>query len=261
MPTPTLTPSASALAVAGAASLCLGARTLAGRAQTRVSTRSPAAAQAIYVAILAGIAIYGAAVLGVAGFSSADSAPAAVPVGVVGGLLAAKLDLLLARRAFRRGRSLRADGRAQRAATTEVGPRRGLGRAAREAQLWQARAQPREWALSGLFAVAFLEELIFRGVLTHAALAAPPAAAWLVMAGACAAFGLSHAPFGRGQASAKTALGAIALLALLITGSLVAAVLVHLAVNLRAWRERPRPASTSGAQASPVTFASARGNS
>jgi hypothetical protein len=90
--------------------------------------------------------------------------------------------------------------------------------------------------LSHLIACAVLEELLFRGVIVQLALASSTTAGTaLILALSIALFGAAHADLGPAQAFAFVPLGVINLVATLVTGSVVPAVIAHVVVNARAW--------------------------
>ncbi|WP_030258445.1 MULTISPECIES: CPBP family intramembrane glutamic endopeptidase [Streptomyces] len=98
--------------------------------------------------------------------------------------------------------------------------------------------------LPWLVAGAVLEETWYRGALGHLALfEIPLPVGVLLLAGATAAFALSHLPFGWRQAAAKLPLSVLALAATLTTGTVLTAVIGHTLFNIRVWRLYQRTAA------------------
>src|SRR4051812_34998187 len=95
-------------------------------------------------------------------------------------------------------------------------------------------------ALSWLLATAVAEECVFRGVLLRlAVLPGTPAAQVLGVAGAVAAFALSHMFFGWHQVLAKLPLSVLATAATLTFGTILPAAVGHALFNWHVWRNRP----------------------
>jgi len=241
MPSLIPTPDAPPAAVAAAVTVSFGVRDLAGRARARIHAGA-AVRTAVHIAVLTAVAAYGVVVVGTAGWSwSVETVVAAVLAGSVGGVLAVRLDQRLTRRAFRRtitaSCGLATAPPVRPLARPGTGRRqRGLARAASTSASWLRADDFTAVGAIGLVTIAVLEELVFRGVLTEAALRlGHPVLTAGGLALACAVFGVGHAAFG-GQLTAKTVLGVVALGVLLVTGALLAAVLVHVIMNLAAWR-------------------------
>lgn len=91
-------------------------------------------------------------------------------------------------------------------------------------------AEPRPWELAG---VAVLEELVYRGFLVSACFLLPGGVlTGMALTGVCLAFAFSHAQFGLEHVVSKISLSALALGAVLVTHSVIPAVLGHVAFNL-----------------------------
>lgn len=239
-------PDASPIAVATALSLCLGARPLAGRLQGRVAPRRDTVARWCYPGVLAVIAVYGGWAIGLAGRRlDGRGVILAVAVGLLAGWAASRLDRWITRRALRQ---LIARPRRPTAVSSKPGGgssascrRRGLARARAEVTSWSSSRRLTEQRLAGLVTIAVLEETIFRGVITQAALdTSSPFLQIGVLAAGCLAFALSHAWFGPGQFSAKAGLAIATLLALFVTGTLLAPIVAHVLVNVHAWEGSDR---------------------
>lgn len=241
MLTLTPTPEPSAVAVAAAVTLSLGARTVGGRLQSRFAARSALVRRWSYPGALALVAGYGAWTLGLPGRRlDATTVLAGVAVGLLAGWAALRFDRWVTRRALRElvreqprppgARSLpgRGDGAGHR--------RRGLARARSDVGAWSSSRRLTEHGVAGLVMIAVLEETIYRGVITEGAALAPSALLQLgLLAAGGLAFALTHAWFGPGQFAAKAGLALVTLLALLATGTLLAPIVAHVLVNVRAW--------------------------
>jgi hypothetical protein len=105
--------------------------------------------------------------------------------------------------------------------------------------------------LAHLVVCAGLEELLFRGVIVSLAFTVPVAAGTvMVLTLSVAMFGAAHADLGLGQALAVLPLGLLALASVLVSGSVVPAVVAHVVMNVRAWWvTRQRPDSVPGPEA------------
>jgi hypothetical protein len=130
------------------------------------------------------------------------------------------------------------------------------GRAANPASLVRpdrAGGDSRTTLMLLLAAVAALEELLFRGVVVDLARAIPwtPVAIAALLA-SLVAFAASHVALGWAEMLAKLPLGAAALGAVLLLGSVAPAIVAHVLFNLRAWAAAapaPRRPDTPAARA------------
>jgi membrane protease YdiL (CAAX protease family) len=147
--------------------------------------------------------------------------PLAVVVGLVLGAVAARADLAVVRRSLRRRRS---GGAVFTAGSGTVADAYGFG-------------------LSSLVLIAGLEEVIYRGWLLQACRLVPSTLLSAVAVGASLlAFSLVHLRFGWTHVLAKTPLGTLALAGVLVTGSVVAAIVAHVEFNVRRRPVHARPA-------------------
>lgn len=89
-----------------------------------------------------------------------------------------------------------------------------------------------------LVAIALLEELIFRGfLLSGCRLIEQPILEHLAIVATCAAFALAHIRFGWAQVASKIPLSILATAAAMISGGVVAAMIVHAVFNFEVWQE------------------------
>ncbi len=109
-----------------------------------------------------------------------------------------------------------------------------------------------------LVSVAVVEELVFRGVLVSLALRAPgPVLVVAGVLGAQLAFAVSHVFFGWGQVLAKLPLAAACAAAVLLTGTVLPAVVAHVLFNVSVWRyHRATPQVTDRAAGRTAGWAS-----
>jgi hypothetical protein len=114
--------------------------------------------------------------------------------------------------------------------------------------------------LSLLLTVAVAEELVYRGVLTGLALRAGPTAAVVAaLLGVQLVFAVSHVFFGWGQVLSKLPLAGLCAGAVLLTGTVLPAVLGHALFNLWVWRyHRARPSAAGRARAGAPMWGAAR---
>ncbi|MEU5190154.1 CPBP family intramembrane glutamic endopeptidase [Streptomyces klenkii] len=171
---------------------------------------------------------------------------ASVPVGYLIAHLAWHADRrVTARFSGRQGwspaqpRATRASGPARPVGIAATGNEPGGAHGAVASNRWSRAEQARETriGLQWLVVGAVLEELVYRGALSHMALSMglwPWGVTGLV--GVSATFALSHLPFGWGQAAAKLPLSVLALAATLVTGNVLAAVIGHTWFNVRVFR-------------------------
>lgn len=180
----------------------------------------------------------------------------AAPVGLSMGWAACRADRAVRRRARRRWLNPRRNGpaaapgrtgevnwglrvRVTRASAPDAGPRRRPISLYKDQRAVAAGLVQGPLGLWSLIAVAALEEVIYRGLLVQVCWLIPnQALAALALAGTVAMFALTHVLFGWEQVLAKLPLGSLALLATLITGSVLAAVVAHVIVNVTIWRQR-----------------------
>ncbi|HEV8561847.1 MAG TPA: CPBP family intramembrane glutamic endopeptidase [Actinophytocola sp.] len=103
-----------------------------------------------------------------------------------------------------------------------------------------------------LLGVAAAEEVVHRGVLLALALRVPsPVLAGFAVLGVQLVFALSHVFFGWGQVLSKLPLAALCTVAVLVTGTVVPAVIGHLIFNAWVWRyHRAAPKVTNRRSAS-----------
>jgi hypothetical protein len=164
---------------------------------------------------------------------SAGAAAAALPVGLAVGYAALRLDRAILRRLRSRSRER------SRAAALPDAPR--LPGAARSPRAGSVEAAPE---LLPWLAIAVLEELLYRGILTDLALSLPgwPLTAAALL-GVALVFALSHINFGLEHVAAKAPLGVLAALSVLLLGTVWPAVVGHVLFNggiWRSWRHRPQ---------------------
>lgn len=94
------------------------------------------------------------------------------------------------------------------------------------------------YGLVSVSLVAVLEELLFRGILVNAIFLVPgPSLKAALLLVNVFLFGLVHLSLGWDQVMAKTVLGALTTFALLVFGSLVFPILIHLFINIYAYQE------------------------
>jgi Type II CAAX prenyl endopeptidase Rce1-like len=203
---------------------------------------------ALVVAILLGALVVDLSPL----FSGSPTAFAlAVPVGFVAGAVAGWWDRevvrIANRRVLRRPRRLLTGAPATEVAAARPRPcgagfgtafrRRSLG-AHRDRSSFRPSFRSTEFGLGAVVAVAVCEELAYRGVLVRISFAAPSTGLVAVaLVATVAFFALTHVWFGWTHVVAKLPLGALALVAVLVVGNVLPAVVAHVVFNLRIWNE------------------------
>lgn len=225
---PTLIPEASSYGVALLFVYGLGSFGVAGQIIAMVPGAARVRPLAVYCGVLAAVAAWGALVLGVAGLfdASALALLLSLPVGLAIEVAASAWDRGLLRRLHRRRLGTRVRGREQ----------------ARE-RLRGISFDPSDYPLWGAIGIAALEELIYRGFFVEACLLLDGGWQALALAGTVIAFALTHLRFGGwAQVAAKLPLGALALAGVLALGTVLPAVVAHVAFNVRIWRDLRRAA-------------------
>jgi hypothetical protein len=90
-----------------------------------------------------------------------------------------------------------------------------------------------------LIAVATLEEMIYRGWLLEVCRLLPSGAlSGTAVTATLLAFSLLHLPFGWSHVVGKTPLGVLALISVLISGSVMAGIVAHVCFNVQVWHEQ-----------------------
>jgi membrane protease YdiL (CAAX protease family) len=103
------------------------------------------------------------------------------------------------------------------------------------------RVANNDFTLLSLLGVAVLEEILFRGWFVQASrLSGSLTMQLVILVLSVLAFGLLHLQFGVIQVLAKLPLGALALAAALITGTVLAPIVAHMLFNERYWRAAER---------------------
>jgi membrane protease YdiL (CAAX protease family) len=199
----------------------------------------------VYTAVLVLTVAWGCALLGFGWMAGGTPLwwALGLPLGGGLGLLAERLDRAIVRRFARRnlagsGRPARLDSQARTRVVTQVTPltrpsRRGV-RSVQSHHLAVENLRPVLWSM---VTIAILEELVFRGVLVQLCFLVGDAylrGALLLLT--TVVFALSHIQFGWPHVWGKAPLGLFALLATLLTGSILPAILAHLLFNVRAWQ-------------------------
>jgi len=185
----------------------------------------------------------------------------AIPAGAVAGQAAVVADRAIVRTLVRRavvgtpggpGGARRPRGPAlDPQARSLVMPARRAPRSSKVALIFRkarmSRAATGEQTLAALVGLAILEELVYRDVLLRASLALPGVVLdALALAGTLIAFALAHVDHGWPHVLAKLPLGALCLLLVLASSSVLPAIATHLVFNVRAWHDR-RPLDASRA--------------
>jgi hypothetical protein len=171
------------------------------------------------------------------------------------GMIARRLDRMIVRHAGRRRPAQSSSSRGAVSATARSGgampqmrpaPTEGallLGGTVRRqpgvhrGRNTQTQVDPREFGAATVIAAAVAEELFYRGVLLRAVLLPGPWPGALLVAATVVAFLLSHLTFGWPHVVAKAPLGVGALAAVLITGTVLTAIVAHVWFNLSALRD------------------------
>jgi membrane protease YdiL (CAAX protease family) len=170
-----------------------------------------------------------------------------VPLGAAGGWLVTRLDRTIARdlnrRRMRRDAAARGRRGAQRRAeaamrvVAHAAGQRREGRDEQGARTVSAALAAGRGALGAMVAIAVLEEILYRGLLLQlVALSPSPALRALGAAFVVIMFCLSHVWFGWAQVAAKLPLSVGATAAVLLTGSVLPAIVAHVVLNVMAWR-------------------------
>ncbi len=260
----TLTPEAHLYAIATLAVCALCSNELAYYLRGRVKMLERLPFLYVYVAIMALVVGCSTQVLDlpamIMGLSWITTLLLALPAGLVAGWIAWRLELTTKRqlrkysvrrqlrsrqnRALYGGAGSRAPGgywpqgslhfvrpelSSSQAALVQPNAKRGASRSITRRQL-----------LIWLLAAGILEEVLFRGVIVYLDLRLPSIT--LVIAGLSASvlvFALSHLRLGYGDALTKFLLGLLALLVVLLTGTIIAAMIAHAFFNLCAWQAAP----------------------
>jgi len=114
----------------------------------------------------------------------------------------------------------------------------GIARIYRHWATPQKIAIARPWALPELCLVAIVEEILYRGIVGFVALSVEtPAASIGLLAVSAMLFGLSHDAYGAHQIVLKTAYASVLAGTTLLAGSLLSAVVGHLALNAFSWAQ------------------------
>ncbi|HMJ97062.1 MAG TPA: CPBP family intramembrane glutamic endopeptidase [Thermoleophilaceae bacterium] len=247
--TPTPIPDAHAYSLAIVVVYGLSTFSLTAQAYSRWLTSRRISFPFVYCVVLAVVVAYGVSVVGVDAFGSAPSAVWVVgaATGLAGGLGAKRFDQLILRTLERRhaasGQHVRGTARgrvADRYPRTEtVGLDQAVAPRRRPSGVWRIQRKRRavlagwSWGFASSSVVAALEEMLHRGVLLETARLLP---GQLLFATACAGlvlvFALTHIWFGLRQVAAKLPLGVVALVLVLIYGTIVPAVVAHVVFNL-----------------------------
>lgn len=164
-------------------------------------------------------------------------------LGGVGGVLATQADRAIRRLADRRYQEPSTFRAGRRGAHQE--PRR-LGTINRNGtpygpnlQVLDDQVKHYGFTLWPLVAVATLEEMIYRGWLLEVCRLLPSGAlSGVAVVATVLAFSLLHLPFGWPHVVGKTPLGVLALIGVLLTGSVVAAIVAHICFNVQVWHEQ-----------------------
>jgi membrane protease YdiL (CAAX protease family) len=235
IPTPEVVVIARAVVALG----CLASASTAGIVVRLLQSRRAVSYWAIYCGLLCSIT---ALALGIDRSSSASwpegagAACVAVGAAVVGALLCIFVeDLLLIGRITSLRRAMHVASRGWR-----PGSPRDEG-------------EPVDGRLSLLLCIAVLEELVFRGVGLGIAAHLPGVLAptgWLVLV--TGAFALSHHTRGPGEVRGKAVLGTGALVVALVSGTILSAILLHVAYNFIRWAEACGDPQASGVGPAPV---------
>lgn len=209
--------------------LCLGGSALAGRLAS--AWRGPGFAR-IYLAVLAVTAASGLAVLDAGVLVGSPTAWLVSAVcGPAAAVLAVAADRWVLRWARRRHHTPAPPPRAARPRAVVLGGRPEP----------PPRAGPDDqhgFTSPTVLGCAVLEEVNHRGWLLQACLLLPPVAAGGAVAAALVGFAVIHVPFGWPHVLAKGLLGILALAAVLVSGSVLAAVLAHTLFNAEVWARR-----------------------
>jgi hypothetical protein len=196
----------------------LGAPSLAAMLQRRLASVACISYGHVYLAVLLAVCVWGAFCFNFRLLIGANyGLIASLPIGLVAGHLAFTADRAILRRARSVG-SAGAKHSHSRLQSADVTFDSGF-------TLWS------------LLFVAVLEEIVFRDWYIEACRLIPLAGLrWAALIGSVLAFALLHLKFGWCDVIAKLPLGALALLAVLLTGSLLAPGAAHLYFNWRYWR-------------------------
>jgi membrane protease YdiL (CAAX protease family) len=175
----------------------------------------------IYMVALGLVVVWGAFVFDARTvIGSSRSWLASVPIGMAAGLLAVRADHEVVLRAHRR----------------RYRPVRSPGYNVSSGAIGDHLAN-HGFTLKLLLAAAVLEEMIYRGWLLEACrVLGSGLLCAAAMVTTVLAFSLAHLQFGWPHVLSKTPLSLLALAAVLLTGSVIAAVVAHLWFNLHAWR-------------------------
>lgn len=251
MRSPTLIPELDPYLLAILVSYCLCSFSLASWLHARWLSATQFDFYAVYAAVLALTVSAGFLLLGGAwvGTASAFGLILAWPLGAALGLLAERLDRGIVRRLARgegaqRSRPRVVDAQSRTRIVSQVSPlTRATSRGLRTAKSHRLAPENLKPSLSLMLIIAALEELIFRGLLLGLATLSPNL--WIYGAcvlGTLAVFACSHIQFGWPHVFGKAPLGALCLLATLISGNVLTAVVAHVFFNLRAfWALRSQP--------------------
>jgi membrane protease YdiL (CAAX protease family) len=210
--------------------LCIAVPSLTDEVYGRLTflRRTSADYAFLHVAVLMVLGFSGSLLLGIHWLPAArpGTPPGLVPAvwvagGALAGVVAARSDRTIARTRF-------SPRRTQRSSFVATG---------------QARpASPglASLGLPKLLAVAGAEEFVYRGVLTSACFALPRPALSAGLALTTALFPLHHVRFGFRQALAKVPLSVVALACVLVSHSLLPAIIAHCVFNTDMWHEMRR---------------------
>lgn len=268
---PTLIPDTQSYATAALAVAAPSSIALASHIHVRWLDHRGVRTIPVHTAVLAVVAAFGVVLLGggVLAQGGGLGLIAALPLGAVLGLAVIHLDTRISRMILRRraagagvaarpappvrGVRVRSAGLTasrERGPTSVSTSRRGTApTAGAPRQAWRPNRRDTDLriGLGWLLAVAVLEELVFRGVLVRLALLPPSTALRIAaLAGGVLAFAFSHVFFGWGQALAKLPLAVLSVLAVLLTGNVLAAVIGHAVFNGHVWRQMNAAAPAGG---------------
>jgi Type II CAAX prenyl endopeptidase Rce1-like len=198
----------------------------------------------VYILVVLGTCIWGALVFDFHPLlGTVDAILLAVPFGIIGGYLATRADRAIVRLAARRAVS--APSPMDRGSGYSPRQRISLTPSAVLSLSGAGGHRPIDifdehgFQLSSLVALAVLEELLYRGWFLEACrLLTTSALRGTAMAFTVAAFSLLHLRFGWSHVFAKAILGLLALVGVLVTGSLASAIVTHVWFNVRVWRDR-----------------------
>jgi Type II CAAX prenyl endopeptidase Rce1-like len=255
MKTLTLIPEASSYGVAILVVAGLGCFALAAHVHGRWLAARGVGFMATHNGILLLVVAWGSLVFDPRQLVGGSAGPLilAPPLGLAAGWAALRLDRAVNRHMLRRrlfaegGPGEGRRGPARGGADVRVRPVslaiRGLSAQKRTVGMAKMKTdlgppEGRRFGLGNVVVAGALEEVLFRGYLVKACGLLPdPFTALAALTATVLVFALSHIIFGWAQVLAKAPLGALALVTVLLSGTVLAAVIAHVAFNFQTWKE------------------------